>query len=813
VAAASLELRPESIAFFARVGAFLTKRKASEAVYETLRVSETATAAYLEDLEDVESCSLQPEGATIESIYAAAAEARRPFSDALDRCVLGVTKVTKLMQTHCKVASLKLVERVREKIANEYSEYGDPARRVKDVLRAAIYVEALNGIVVAVDQIVANLEVVRVKNRFGRPTFCGFRDVLLNVKVEVGSTFVIAEIQVHLIKLSELARASRSHDHYAYFREYFLGNEASSVAARMAVLEKWHSGSAVDARVVLDLCARKPLDAASFADLRAVMVLLKQMCEVALAAKVAAALADAEAPGARDVYRPANHALLLLDVADLAVRGGDYGGTQYAAVGIALAKAPRTSDSVLAASVAAGARAGAAGAARLRGDHASACRLAREAVAEVGSGDVLGRCAALNTLAAALAAFADEETRRCAEARGDDRATAGKKAAGRGKAAKRYAEAVGHLREILGVYDALGPVYEDRASACATNLAAALEASGGDAALREALALAEAAVAQRTRQSGAACVELAALRNNLGTIRDRLGDSLGAVADLGASLALTKTLLGARHPAVARRAGNLGLVLQRAGRLDEAEPHMARALAVARENGDPYADRAEENLRLLRRERAGAAVVNRGGTVDARAGTVLSRDENQDFVDTIEAVDFSVDAATGAPGGGAALVAKLNGNKAALLKRDVRTTFAPREHYVVFAVHNTSLAELDFTMDFSRSSGATLRGSDGLVAKATVPPATVLPVAYLRLEEKYALTFKIACATRTMRPARAKAPAAPGRPRSGTRGAAAPKTPAAPPGRPGRPSRTSRSATSKGAAAPDTIASLYAGLE
>ena len=36
---------------------------------------------------------------------------------------------------------------------------------------------------------------------------------------------------------------------------------------------------------------------------------------------------------------------------------------------------------------------------------------------------------------------------------------------------------------------------------------------------------------------------------------------------------------------------------------------------------------------------AGAAVVNRGGTVDARAGTVLSRDENQDFVDTIEAVD------------------------------------------------------------------------------------------------------------------------------------------------------------------------------
>ena len=41
---------------------------------------------------------------------------------------------------------------------------------------------------------------------------------------------------------------------------------------------------------------------------------------------------------------------------------------------------------------------------------------------------------------------------------------------------------------------------------------------------------------------------------------------------------------------------------------------MVLALACAERAGDPYAAAARANLDLLRRERAGAAVVNRGGT-------------------------------------------------------------------------------------------------------------------------------------------------------------------------------------------------------
>ena len=152
----------------------------------------------------------------------------------------------------------------------------------------------------------------------------------------------------------------------------------------------------------------------------------------------------------------------------------------------------------------AAARAGVAGAARLRGDHAAACRLAREALRAVDADDALGQCAALNTLAAALAAFADAETRANASHRDDARDVAKRKRAARDKAAAKYAEAVAHLRSCLARYADYGSRdVEARASACSTNLAAALEALGDDASLREALALAEAAVAARTRQSGA----------------------------------------------------------------------------------------------------------------------------------------------------------------------------------------------------------------------------------------------------------------------------------------------------------------------
>ena len=72
---------------------------------------------------------------------------------------------------------------------------------------------------------------------------------------------------------------------------YFAGNEATVVAQRMDVLERWNNDG-VDADAVLELCA----DAVANEDeLRAVWSLLRQMCEVGLARTVATALVGARA--------------------------------------------------------------------------------------------------------------------------------------------------------------------------------------------------------------------------------------------------------------------------------------------------------------------------------------------------------------------------------------------------------------------------------------------------------------------------------------------------------------------------------------
>ena len=73
----------------------------------------------------------------------------------------------------------------------------------------------------------------------------------------------------------------------------------------------------------------------------------------------------------------------------------------------------------------------------------------------------------------------------------------------------------------------------------------------------------------------------AATHNNIGATYQLLGDLAKAEEHLSDALASTESVLGARHPSVARRAGNLGLVLQRKGDLDAALALLKRALSVA----------------------------------------------------------------------------------------------------------------------------------------------------------------------------------------------------------------------------------------
>ena len=767
--AAAVALRPETVEFFARVKAFLGQRQESERLYAELCAAAPEAARRLETLSVEGDTERKQTTKTVDELFAQANAVHGEFGTRLEAAAAACPG-----DVECKVAPLKRRTRVLEKMADDYADEKYPSQAVKDVVRGAIFVSSIDAVMAAYDGVAERFEVVRVKNRFANPTFCGFRDCLCNVDVEGH----ICEIQIHVTEVKAIAKRSDSHAHYEFFRSYFAGNEATVVAQRMDVLERWNNGG-VDADAVLELCA----DAVANEDeLRAVWSLLRQMCEVGLARTVASALVGARAPAACDArgepYRPVRHATLLVEAAEVEVLGGAYdlAETLY----VQAEEAVKDSTSVVADWVRNTARGGRAKAARLAGDYERAYDVAREALAEAEKRRKAAPAeyfAALNTVAAAAGALADHDAK-------EKKSTA----------KKRYATAAGHLREVLAFY---GDGDDDKVSAVSCNLAAVLESIGDDKALREAKIILEDAVARRIRASGAEAIELAALRNNAATICHKLGELDDAIGHMTAALALTEKVQGEHHPAVARRAGNLGLLRQSSRNLVEAEASFVKALAVAERNKDPYAAQARENLDLLRREKSGAVSVHRGGgTAPKQKGTVLERGSAAD-VSSLADVVFPPE-----PDGAATEVAKLAKGKAALVKREVAVEGT---RYAVFALYNNDRPEstVEITMKFAGSEGVTLvdeqdqpaKKKKKLEATASIEGGAVGVVARLRLEPSNSLKFKIACSHKALQMA--------GGPMGGRGGGGR--------GR-GRGGRGRRSKTSAAPAAMG-VGSLYAGLE
>lgn len=173
-----------------------------------------------------------------------AAKAARPV---LHELIRGAAQRTDglVFQEHW-VAPVKDLERCVSKAREAYAkrEPGPPEAWIYDACRGMMVcatIRQMRDAVAALHARAAELGggVVRVKNRLLRPTFAGFRDVIVNVRLPVrngpgpaaSSFFHICEVQVLHARLLRYDDESDCHATYAYFRTFFSGGGEAARAA------------------------------------------------------------------------------------------------------------------------------------------------------------------------------------------------------------------------------------------------------------------------------------------------------------------------------------------------------------------------------------------------------------------------------------------------------------------------------------------------------------------------------------------------------------------------------------------------------
>lgn len=113
-----------------------------------------------------------------------------------------------LTSTEAYFAGVKSSERAQEKITHEL---GGKAERITDLARATIVADDVASLMEVFEALDRETTIVKVKNRFKKPTPSGYRD--LNVLVQLPKTNIIAEVQLHLKAIADVKNGPE-HDLY-----------------------------------------------------------------------------------------------------------------------------------------------------------------------------------------------------------------------------------------------------------------------------------------------------------------------------------------------------------------------------------------------------------------------------------------------------------------------------------------------------------------------------------------------------------------------------------------------------------------------
>jgi hypothetical protein len=107
---------------------------------------------------------------------------------------------------------LKSMERARDKIAIEFE--GD-ASKLFDISRSTIVYDSISDLYLGLQKIDSSVEVVRIKDRFVKPTSVGYRDILLNIRQPNGH---ITELQLAISEILEV-KDGEGHKLYEQIRK------------------------------------------------------------------------------------------------------------------------------------------------------------------------------------------------------------------------------------------------------------------------------------------------------------------------------------------------------------------------------------------------------------------------------------------------------------------------------------------------------------------------------------------------------------------------------------------------------------------
>ena len=137
--------------------------------------------------------------------------------------------------------------------AKAATRYGGKVSRVFDVVRGSLIVETESQVLDVYEKL-SKLNIVRLKNRFAKPLYTGYRDLLLTIAVPVDEGDHLCELCIQL----DAVEAASSYALYCFMRPFFLNATTSQARQRRDLLLALPAAS--DADDFVDKLAAMPKD-------------------------------------------------------------------------------------------------------------------------------------------------------------------------------------------------------------------------------------------------------------------------------------------------------------------------------------------------------------------------------------------------------------------------------------------------------------------------------------------------------------------------------------------------------------------------